>query len=116
MVSIAIQLYGLINMIEIGIGLCSCYKSPVMIFMAEVILDLFGHYCWKDDKIYLCRGSEDEFVDIVINHETLHYLLRQIGLSYEDNQKFDKLFKSATVCNREGCLRYMDEYGVPVPK
>lgn len=95
---------------DVAIGLCSCYPPCGRIKST-------GWYCKADKKMHLGFYSLGDFVDILINHETIHDAIYKLeGL--ETTKKFNYMFISnrkekPTNLNRKNCLEVLREDGTP---
>jgi len=96
--------------VDIKIGLCNC--NPPCGRIATT-----GWLCKKDRSMHIGKYSFPEFIDILISHETIHYVIYNLeGL--ETTKRFNLIFditRNVRVkdLSRKGCLKVIREDGTP---
>lgn len=70
-------------MSEIGIGNCSCLN-----LLGD---NIYGKYCYREEKIYLGKRCNEKWIFAILNHEFLHCLIEKI-LNKEAGKDFDWLW------------------------
>jgi len=97
---------------DVVIGLCSCTLPCGRVAST-------GWYCKVDSKMHLGKYSLEDFIDILINHETIHKVIHELeGL--QSTKRYNHMFKlkrrvAPNKAGRKGCLKVLREDGTPQP-
>jgi len=104
------------KVLEVRTGLCSCYEERDFFSQYFVLESCQGYFCPKEKRIYLLKNSKEEYVDVIVNHESLHWVLNKF-ISSLISRKFDNLapyyYVDVTKTTRKFVTKILGEDGVP---
>jgi hypothetical protein len=80
--------------LRLKLGDCTCFFGETEV----------GKFCNRDRTVYIGIGATEEIIEKVLNHETLHHVLRD-RVGKVASKKLDKLFIDESEVGEDGFLK-----------